>query len=216
MIVYGVITEESIGSLFLAGIGPGLVLIGLFVGFSILYAWLGPDYTPHASAPDGTSAAAPASARCPPSRWPALIVGGLYAGAFTPTEAAAVGFGGALILTGPVLRTMTWEKLREAVMDSMKTTVTILLILAGAKIFGKAITLYRIPQDISSAIVATFDTAGPVPAGGGRGAAGDGAGAGGAQHAADHGAGALPLARGARHRSRSGSASSSSSSSNAP
>ncbi|UCH74230.1 MAG: TRAP transporter large permease [Rhodospirillales bacterium] len=160
MIVYGVITEESIGALFLAGIGPGLLLIALFVGFSILYAWLGPDYTPSPRA--GWEERRRASIRALPTlALAALIVGGLYAGAFTPTEAAAVGFGGALVLTGLVLRTITWEKLREAVQDSMKTTVTILLILAGAKIFGKAITLYRIPQDISSAIVATFDTAGP-------------------------------------------------------
>ncbi len=160
MIVYGVITEESIVALFLAGIGPGLVLIGLFVGFAVLYAWLGPDYTPVPRA--GWDERRRASIRALPTlALAALIVGGLYAGAFTPTEAAAVGFGGALVLTGAVLRTMTFAKLREAVQDSMKTTVTILLILAGAKIFGKAITLYRIPQDISSAIVATFDTAGP-------------------------------------------------------
>jgi len=160
MIVYGVITEESIGALFLAGIGPGLVLIGLFVGFAVLYAWLGPDYTPTPRA--GWEERRRASIRALPTlALAALIVGGLYAGAFTPTEAAAVGFGGALALTGGILRTLSWATLREAVMDSMKTTVTILLILAGAKIFGKAITLYRIPQDISSAIVATFDTAGP-------------------------------------------------------
>lgn len=160
MIVYGVITEESIGALFLAGIGPGLLLIGLFVGFSILYAWLGPDYTP--SPRSGWEERRRASIRALPTiALATLIVGGLYAGVFTPTEAAAVGFGGALLLTGGILRTLTWAGLRAAVEDSMKTTVIILLILAGAKIFGKAITLYRIPQDISSLIASTFDTAGP-------------------------------------------------------
>ena len=160
MIIYGVITEESIGALFLAGIGPGLLLIGLFVLFSVLYAWLGPDYTPVPRA--GWAERRRAGVRALPTfALAALIVVGLYAGAFTPTEAAGVGFGGALLLTGVVLRTLTWAKLREAVTDSMVTTVTILLILAGAKIFGKAITLYRIPQDISQAIVAGFDTAGP-------------------------------------------------------
>jgi C4-dicarboxylate transporter DctM subunit len=80
------------------------------------------------------------------------IIGGLYLGIFTPTEAAAIGFALALFLTVVILRTLSWTQLKEAVMESMRTTVTIFLILAGAKIFGKAITLYRIPQDISSAI----------------------------------------------------------------
>ncbi|RUM72689.1 MAG: TRAP transporter large permease, partial [Sulfurovum sp.] len=59
-----------------------------------------------------------------------------------------IGFAVSLIIVYS-MRTMTWAKLKQAVMESMQTTVTIFLILAGAKIFGKAITLYRIPQDIS-------------------------------------------------------------------
>ena len=85
---------------------------------------------------------------------------GIYGGAFTPTEAAAVGFVFSLLITGVLLRTLTWQKLKEAVVDSMTTTVTILLIVAGAKIFGKAITLYRIPQDISVLITQNFNEAG--------------------------------------------------------
>jgi len=84
----------------------------------------------------------------------AIIILGIYAGAFTPTEAAGVGFAAALVLTGLVLRTLDWAKFKEAMIESMMTTVTILLIVAGAKVFGKAITLYRIPQDIS-AVIAT-------------------------------------------------------------
>jgi C4-dicarboxylate transporter DctM subunit len=138
MIVYGVITEESIIDLFLAGIGPGLMLSGFFIVFSMIYARLSPASTP-------TFALA------------TLILGGIYGGVFTPTEAAGVGFLAALTLTAGLLRRLTRADLEEAVFDAMKTTVTIFLIIAGAKIFGKAITLYRIPQDISSLIVTTVD-----------------------------------------------------------
>lgn len=88
-----------------------------------------------------------------------IIIGGIYIGAFTPTESAAIGFFISLIIVYS-LRTMTFQLLKEAVLESMKTTVTIFLILAGAKIFGKAITLYRIPQDVSALIVENISEVG--------------------------------------------------------
>ena len=88
------------------------------------------------------------------------VITGIYRGWYTPTEAAAIGFAGALFVTAVVLRTLTWKGLTEAVVDSMRTTVVILLIVAGAKVFGKAIALYRIPQDVSAFISTNIDTAG--------------------------------------------------------
>ncbi len=148
MIVYGVITEESILSLFLAGVGPGLLLVVLFIVYAMLFARFSPDYTrsPKASWQERYRT----FLRALPTILLALVVVvGLYVGAFTPTEGSAVGFIGALVVTGLVLRTLSWRALWEALRDSMATTVAILLIVAGAKVFGKAITLYRIPQDIS-------------------------------------------------------------------
>jgi C4-dicarboxylate transporter DctM subunit len=99
-----------------------------------------------------------ASLRALPSLVLALIVIlGLYSGAFTPTEAAAVGFAVALLITIFWLRTLTWESFWDAVKESAITTAAILLIIAGAKVFGKAIALYRIPQDISAFIAANID-----------------------------------------------------------
>ncbi|NRG19869.1 TRAP transporter large permease subunit [Rhizobiales bacterium] len=148
MIVFGVITEESIISLFLAGIGPGLILIVLFVLYSMVFARFAADYEPSARATweERWTTLRRAS---PTILLAVLVIAGIYAGVFTPTEAAAVGFLGALVVVGVVLRTLDWPKLRDAVMEAMTTTVAILLIVAGAKVFGKAITLYRIPQDIS-------------------------------------------------------------------
>jgi len=158
MIVYGFITEESVIKLFLAGIGPGLMLMALFIGFSMIYAWASPHCvsSPRASwteRRDTGLRAFPALALA------GLIIWGIYWGVFTPTEAAAIGFSASLVITGLVLRTLTWQALKEAVTQSMVTTVTILLIVAGAKVFGKAISLYRIPQDVSFFISQNFSEA---------------------------------------------------------
>ncbi len=158
MIVYGFVTEESVISLFLAGIGPGIALLTLFIVLAMIQARFFGGYTPEkpVSWPErwrATLRAVPSLALA------ALIILGIYTGAFTPTEAAAVGFAAAVVITAGVLRTLTWKAFGEAAFEAMATTVAILLIIAGAKIFGKAITLYRLPQDISLFISQNLDTA---------------------------------------------------------
>ncbi|MFH1805164.1 MAG: TRAP transporter large permease [Pseudomonadota bacterium] len=156
MIIYGFVTEESVMALFMAGIGPGILLIVFFIIFSMIYGAMGGQEREArqnwAQRKRATLKALPAMILA------AVIIAGIYSGAFTPTEAAAIGFAVALILTGPVMRTLTWDNLKKAVFESMATTVAILLIIAGAKVFGKAITLYRIPQDISMLISQHIDT----------------------------------------------------------
>ena len=157
MIVYGFITEESVIALFLAGIGPGVFLIGLFILFSIIYAHFFGGYTP--SAPASWQARRQSIIKVAPTiGLAALILGGIYTGVFTPTEAAAVGFALALILTVGILRSLSFANFKKAVFEAMVTTAAILIIIAGAKIFGKAITLYRIPQEISMAIQLLIDS----------------------------------------------------------
>ncbi|MCB1471383.1 MAG: TRAP transporter large permease [Rhodobiaceae bacterium] len=157
MIVYGFVTEESVIALFLAGVGPGLALVGLFIAFAMFHARFigGQQNMEPATWEHRWKASKRALA---PFALSALIIGGLYGGAFTPTEAAAIGFAAALVITIFVLRTLTWQGFKEAVFEAMATTVAILLIIAGAKIFGKAITLYRIPQDVSVLIGQNIDT----------------------------------------------------------
>lgn len=157
MIVYGFVTEESVIALFLAGIGPGLTLVILFILYSMIHA----RYIKPAEGVEKASASQrrAASTRALPSvGLAALIMGGIYSGAFTPTEAAAIGFAASLFIGVVVLRSLSWKGFHTAVKDSMVTTVAILLIVAGAKIFGKAIALYRIPQDISMFISQNVDT----------------------------------------------------------
>ena len=157
MIVYGFITEESVISLFLAGIGPGLFLIALFIVYSIIYAHLFGGYTPSEKAPWDVRVKTSIKV-APTIALAALILGGIYTGIFTPTEAAAVGFSLAIILTVVLMRSLSFKDFKRAVFEAMITTAAILIIIAGAKIFGKAITLYRIPQDISSLIQTYVDS----------------------------------------------------------
>lgn len=156
MIVYGFVTEQSVIALFLAGIGPGLLLLTLFIIFSMIYArWFGGfEAVPAAD----WETRFWASLRALPSVLLAVyVIRVIYIGAATPTEAAAIGLAGALVIT-LAMRRLTWLSFRQAIFDSMVTTVAILMIVAGAKVFGKAITLYRIPQDISMFISQNFDT----------------------------------------------------------
>ena len=158
MIIYGVITEESVLALFLAGIGPGLLVLAFFIVFSIFYARTQPslEKVPRASWGERWHTGRRA---LPTVVLALLVIVGIYRGWYTPTEAAAVGFAGALIVTGGILRTLSLRDLRDAVVDSMRTTGVILLIVAGAKVFGKAIALYRIPQDVSAFISANVHSA---------------------------------------------------------
>ena len=159
MIVYGFVTEQSVIALFLAGIGPGLVLVTLFIIFAMLHAKLSGNFedVPKATWQERKTA----SKRALPSvALAALVIVGLYSGAFTPTEAAAIGSAAALFIVTFWLRSLTLATFWEAVRESAITTAAILLIVAGAKVFGKAIALYRIPQDISAFLAQTID--GPI------------------------------------------------------
>ena len=157
MIVYGFITEESVIALFLAGIGPGIFLISLFIIYSIVFSQFFGGFKK--LEPSSWEVKKNTSKKVIPTIILAvLILGGIYTGVFTPTEAAAIGFSLSLIITVLILKTLTWTDFKEAVFESMVTTAAILIIVACAKTFGKAIALYRIPQDISYFISSTIDT----------------------------------------------------------
>ena len=157
MIVYGFITEESVIALFLAGIGPGIFLISLFIIYSIIFSQFFGGFKK--LEPSSWAVKKNTSKKVIPTIILAvLILGGIYTGVFTPTEAAAIGFSLSLIITVLILKTLTWTDFKEAVFESMVTTAAILIIVACAKTFGKAIALYRIPQDISYFISTTIDT----------------------------------------------------------
>ena len=158
LIVYGVITEESIGKLFLAGVGPGLLLILLFGICTVLYALVSKTQQRMAKA-TGRERTKATWRALPTVALAVLILGGIYSGAFTPTEASAVGVAYAFLLTAFFLRTLSFKAFYEAVKQTLSTTIVLFLIVIGAKIFGKAITIYQIPAMISVLVDVHFASA---------------------------------------------------------
>lgn len=150
LIIYGVISETSIPTLFLAGIGPGLFLATAFTIYGILYAKFSGGYQPMVTA--SWSERSKATLMVLPTVLLAIfIVGSIYAGVATPSESAGLGFVFALAMTFAMKR-MSWAKLKQAVEASLRTSVMVLIIVAAAKVFSYAITLYLIPQSISQVL----------------------------------------------------------------
>lgn len=155
MIVYAFVVEESVLTMFLAGIGPGIMLALLFIIFSIFYViFFNKEVT-------GVKSTWEEKIHHTKKGLPILLMafvmlGGIYVGIYTPTEAGGIGFLISLIYVVAKKR-IDFIGFIEAGLETMKTTVTIFLIIAGAKIFGKAISLYRIPQDLSTFIVSNIN-----------------------------------------------------------
>ncbi|MCB1313468.1 MAG: TRAP transporter large permease [Sedimentitalea sp.] len=151
LIVYGVITEQSIGKLFLAGIGPGLLLLGLFSLYAIVHSVFTSAHTPSPKA--GWAHRRRSSVRALPSvLLGSIMIAGIYSGAFTPTEASAIGAVLALLIVIFPLRTFSWAMFADAVRHTVTTTVVLFLVVIGAKIFGKAVTLYQVPMQVSQLV----------------------------------------------------------------
>jgi tripartite ATP-independent transporter DctM subunit len=149
-IVYGTATEQSIGKLFMAGIIPGIMLMLLFIGAILLKTAKNPALGP----------------KGPKASWTerinalgkglgetlaifAISIGGLSFGWFTPTEAGAVGVGGVLLVS--ILRKrMSWKKLRSSLKDTTKTSAMIMLIIAGAMMFGRFMAVSRLPFELAN------------------------------------------------------------------
>ncbi|WP_028467587.1 MULTISPECIES: TRAP transporter large permease [Nisaea] len=158
LIIYGVISESSIPTLFLAGIGPGLFLAGVFTLYGMAYARFSGSYEPVDRASWSERGTATLGA-LPTILLAAAVVGSIYLGIATPSESAGLGFVVALGITFAMGR-MDWPKLKEAVEASLRTSVMVLIIVAGAKVFSYAITLYLIPQSISALLTESISTPG--------------------------------------------------------
>ena len=158
MIVYAFVAEESVLSMFLAGIGPGILLSIFFILFSIFYViFFNKEVQNIRSTLE--ERVFHTKKGLPILLMAFVMLGGIYAGIYTPTEAGGVGFMISLIYV-VIKKRLDFKGFIDAGLETMKTTVTIFIIIAGAKIFGKAISLYRIPQDISTMIVSVIDERG--------------------------------------------------------
>ena len=150
MIIYGVISSTSISELFIAGIGPGLLLMVLFSIYSMIYATvMGVPTEPKATWAERGEAVKQAIW---PLGFPVIIVGGIYGGIFSPTEAAAVCVLYAIILEFVVFRSLNFPDIyRIAKSTGLITAVVFILVAAGAA-FAWVISFAQIPQEILAAV----------------------------------------------------------------
>ena len=143
-IVYGLLVEQSIGKLFVAGILPGAILTLLFVATVAILVYRNP-----ALGPPGSPSTWKAKVKATGGIVPAMIlfvlaIGGLFLGWFSPTQAGAIGAGGALLL-GLISRELTWKTFFEAGKDGLLTACMVLFIIAGAVLFGHFLAVSTLP-----------------------------------------------------------------------
>jgi tripartite ATP-independent transporter DctM subunit len=150
MIVYGVAADVSVARLFVAGVLPGILLVVLFSGYIALWALLNPGRTPPREINATFAQKLHAIRFLLPTVFLILaVIGSIYAGIATPTEAAVLGVVGALILS-LVGGSLTWEKFAASVMGAMKTSCMIAFILTGASFLTVAMGFTGIPRAMAT------------------------------------------------------------------
>ncbi|MCY4311846.1 MAG: TRAP transporter large permease [Rhodospirillaceae bacterium] len=151
MILYAIVTEASIGALFAAGLLPGLIIASLFALWCVV-SNLGARGA--ARAPRATWREALVAIRT--SFWalvmPPLVLGGIYFGIFTASEAAAIGAILALVVAILAYRNFGWKDLFDCAYDTVRISAMLFMIVAAAGMFGHAVTIMRLPNELVDAI----------------------------------------------------------------
>jgi len=145
MIIYGVLADVSVGRMFIAGVIPGLMMAAIFVGYIMLRGILNPSITPATIDYTWKDRMKSLPQLLPVVSLIMLVLGMIYTGMATPTEAAAVGVGGAIVI-GLATRALSWNLFKTALMASTVTTCMMCLIVMGATYFSTAMSYLGIPQ----------------------------------------------------------------------
>ncbi len=145
-IIYGAITGQSIGALFIAGIIPGIILSLLFMGYILGRTMMKPQLAP-------TFEGMPLKRRVLSiiGMWPVVsvifvVIGGIYLGVVTPTEAAALGVSLTLVFT-LAFRRLNWQILKTTLRDTIKTATMLMFLLIGAQLLSATLGILRVPDD---------------------------------------------------------------------
>jgi tripartite ATP-independent transporter DctM subunit len=151
-VFYAILTEQSVGKLFIAGIFPGILLAILFMLTIFIQVRLKPGI-----APRGLGSTLKEKLIALKGVWGMialfiLVMGGIYTGIFTPTEAAGVGAFGAFIFSLSK-RQMTWKNFLDSLRMTAQTTAFIFIIVISAHIFGKFLAVTRIPSELADYMV---------------------------------------------------------------
>ena len=148
-IIYGIMTEQSIGKLFMAGILPGILLTLLFIMAIIIWTWLRPEIAPRAPKASFKEKMTSLSGLIETLILFVMVMGGLFLGIFTPTEAGAVGAFGTLGIA-VLRRNISIRGFIQALFETTRISCMILVIVAGATVFGHFLAVSRIPFDIAN------------------------------------------------------------------
>ena len=149
MVIYGIMTETNIGKLFVAGILPGLVAILLLCAAVAWITWRDP-----AAGPPGERSSAAVRLEALKRVWPvlllfAVVIGGIYAGAFTTTEGAGIGAAVAFIFA-LARGALSWDVLRDVLVESARTTSMLFMVLIGALLFANFVNYTSMPTDLKA------------------------------------------------------------------
>jgi C4-dicarboxylate transporter DctM subunit len=147
--VYGIITEQDIGKLFIAGIAPGILAICMYMTTIGILGIVQPDLVP--AGPRGSWSERLKALR---EIWAPLllfifVIGGLYGGLFTPTEAGGMGAGGAFLI-GVLRRRLSRADIRASLLQATRTAAAVFTVLIGALLFGYFLTITQTPQKITT------------------------------------------------------------------
>jgi len=143
-IIYGILTGESIGKLFIAGVLPGILLASLFIAVVVLLCLRKPSLAPAGAPTSLKEKLAGLSGIIEMLILFALVIGGLFMGWFSPTQAGAAGAFGALLI-GLARRQLNWQGFLFAIKDALRITCMVMVIVTGAIVFGHFIAVAKIP-----------------------------------------------------------------------
>jgi C4-dicarboxylate transporter DctM subunit len=148
MVLYGALVEESIARLFMAGVVPGLLMASIFMVFIAVLLLLKPSYAPPREAGSGKSRVAEAAHVFPVLGLLVVVLGSIYSGIATPTEASALGAAGAIVLAVGY-GSFTRKVFTESLMATVKTTCMVALIIICAQILSTALTYSGVSRTVS-------------------------------------------------------------------
>ncbi|WP_028672692.1 TRAP transporter large permease [Saccharospirillum impatiens] len=151
-VIYAILTQQSIGKLFLAGVIPGLVLMSLFVLMITVLAFIKPQLAPQGPKTNLQEKARGLLGAIPITVVIMITIGGIYSGLFSPVEAAAVG-AGLVIVYGFTTRTLTPGSLWRSTRSAVVTTTTVMLILIAAHMLNPFLALSHIPTAVGDMLM---------------------------------------------------------------